>query len=320
MPASPTRTYPTRATPVLAGRSACGDSGHSEAAGVTWPVTRIGYRVPRVEFDGIVHAVFARACYFECGDTLLTLGATTLADGPTMMLLGREAAVDLRRAFRRGDTVRCRDGRVHSGGTTLDLRRAYTWRVPDRRPALGADDMTLRIELARTRLAQVRCTRSSVLDRSAEVAIGKLGGACRDLDLAEALDHAQRLVGWGEGLTPAGDDFLVGLCAALAALVYGDAGRRTFVDGFGAILAKQGSRTTPIAAHCLTLAAHGHFNADVLNAIDALRAESDARSAQCMLDKFMTVGATSGADALTGMLCGFAAWSSPFIMKGPERG
>jgi hypothetical protein len=275
-----------------------------------WPVQRLGYRVPRVRFDGVVHAVFSRACYFECGDTLLTLGAASLADGPTTLLLGREAAVDLRRAFRRGDAVRCRDGRVRSGGTTLDLRRAYTWRVPASRPALASGDTSLRVELARTRLAQVRRTRSSVLDR-AEVAIESLSSACMHLDLACALDHADRFVGWGEGLTPAGDDFLVGLCAALDALAYGDAGRHAFVDGLRAFLSMQRSRTTAIAAHCLSLAAHGHFNADILCAIDALRTEPDAHAAQRLLDDVLAVGATSGADALTGILSGFAAWSGP---------
>jgi Protein of unknown function (DUF2877) len=282
-----------------------------------WPVTRLGYRVPRIEFDGVVHAVFARACYFECGDALLTLGAATLADGPTTLLLGREVVVDLRRAFRRGETVRCRGGRVRSAGMTLDLRHADIWRVPDPRPTLDAGALAARVKLARMRLAQARRTRSSVLDRSGEVAIDALIRACRDLDAAGAIERAARFVGWGEGLTPAGDDFLVGLCAVLNALAGSNAGRHAFVERVRATLAMQRSRTTPIAAHCLALAAQGHFNADVLNAIDAIRAEPDAHAAERTLDEVMGAGATSGADALTGILAGFAAWSGLHVVEHP---
>jgi hypothetical protein len=315
MPAFPTRSPATCAAPVPARRPAHDDTGQWDNARPLWPVKRLGYRVPRAQFDGTVLAVFARACYIECGDTLLTLATATLADGPTTLVLGREAAADLRSAFRRGDAVRCRGGRVRSRGATLDLRSAHTWRVPDAQPALAAGDTASRVELARTRLAQVRRTHSSVLDRSGDAAIARLTRACRDLDSANALDQAARFVGWGEGLTPAGDDYLVGLGAALGALACRDAGRRAFVDRMRGFLAAQESRTTPIAAHCLKLAALGHFNADILRAIDALRAETDAHAAQRALDDVMAVGATSGADALTGILSGFAAWSTPSIME-----
>jgi hypothetical protein len=315
MPAFPTRSPPTCAASLSARRPEYDDTGQCDNTRRIWSVKRLGYRVPRVQFDGTVHAVFARACYIECGDTLLTLAAATLADGPTTLLLGSEAAADLRGAFRRGDTVRCRGGRVHSRGAALDLRSAQTWQVPDPRPDLAASDIPVRVALARTRLAQVRRTHSSVLDRSGEAAIARLTRACRDLDSANALDHATRFVGWGEGLTPAGDDYLVGLCAALGALVQRDAGRRDFLDRLREFLAAQQSRTTPIAAHCLKLAALGHFNADILRAIDALRSETDSHAAQRALDDVMAVGATSGADVLTGILSGFTAWSGLSIME-----
>lgn len=293
MPAFPNRSPPVCAAPLSA---------------QIWSVKRVGYRVPRVQFDGIVHAVFARACYFECGDTLLTLAAAALADGPTTLVLGREAAADLRSAFRRGDAVRCRGGRARSRGAVLDLRNAQTWRVPDAPSTLAAGDTASRIERALKQLAQVRRTHSSVLDRNGDAAIARLTRACGDLDSANALIQAARFVGWGEGLTPAGDDYLVGLCAALGTLAQCDPGRREFLDRLRKFLAAQQVRTTPIAAHCLKLAALGHFNADILRAIDALRSETDSHAAQRALDDVMAVGATSGADLLTGILSGFTAW------------
>jgi hypothetical protein len=122
-------------------------------------------------------------------------------------------------------------------------------------------------------------------------------------------------VGWGEGLTPAGDDYLIGLCAAMGALVQGNAARMAFFATMRSFVASQCVRTTPISAHWLALASRGHFNADVLRALDALRADRDAYAAHATFDRLMAVGATSGADTLTGILSGFVAWTKFPVYK-----
>jgi hypothetical protein len=274
-------------------------------------VARIGYRVPRRQFDGVVHSVFARACYIDCDGSLLTLAAAGVADGPTTLVLGTDGPADLRGLFNAGDAVRCRDSRIHGGGVVLELARARTWRASKPRSLLDRRDTAARVAMARAWLVDGRQTRSSVLDRSGEAAIAGVERACRRLDVDDALARIERFVGWGEGLTPAGDDYLVGLCAALGALVQGDAARKAFLARMRGFISAQCMRTTPISAHCLTLAARGHFNADLLRALDALRAQRDARVARDALDAFMAVGATSGADALTGILSGFVAWVKP---------
>jgi hypothetical protein len=167
------------------------------------------------------------------------------------------------------------------------------------------------VELARARLRQIRGDRTSVIDRSGGASIAKLERACRALDVASAAQDAARFIGWGEGLTPAGDDYLVGLCAALDALADGDARRRAFLLRLGEKIAAEGARTTAIAAHSLRLAAHGHFNSDILRSVDALQAEIDVRRVQRVLDTVLAVGATSGADTITGIVSGFAAWMIP---------
>jgi hypothetical protein len=269
-----------------------------------------------VDRIAIAEEVFRHAVPWEGFDDLLARPLSRRILGNVeVLLLGREAAADLRSAFCRGDVVRCREGQIRSRGAFVDLRSARTWRVPDPRPALAVSDTMSRLELARTRLAQVRRTQSSVLNGSGDAAIARLERACRYLDAAAALEHATRFIGWGEGLTPAGDDYLVGFCAALGTLACGDAGRHAFVDRMREFLATQESRTTPIAAHYLNLAALGHFNADILRAVDALRSEADAQAAQRTLDEIMATGATSGADALTGILSGFAAWFCASVME-----
>jgi len=284
----------------------------------TCVVARIGYRVPRRQFDGVVHSVFPRACYIDCHSSLLTLAAAGVADGPTTLLLGPDGPPDLRTLFNAGDGLRCRDDRIHGRGVVLELARATTWRASRPRSLLDRRGTAARVAMARARLVDGRQKRSSVLDRSGVAAIAGVERACRRLDVADALARIERFVGWGEGLTPAGDDYLVGLCAALGALVQGHAARRAFLARMRGFVSAQCVRTTPISAHWLRLASRGHFNADLLGALNALRAGRDAHVARVALDALMGVGATSGADALTGILSGFVAWMKPSIILRSE--
>jgi hypothetical protein len=142
---------------------------------------------------------------------------------------------------------------------------------------------------------------ASVLHREARALCDEVERACADRDVDRALAHAAPLVGWGEGLTPAGDDFLVGLLAALHAT------RAPFAQPLGGAIAAHVDRTTPIAAHALLLAADGHFSAELLMLRDALLSSRDFARLDGLADCALDVGATSGADRVTGLLAGLSA-------------
>ena len=154
---------------------------------------------------------------------------------------------------------------------TLRLTGAAIWRpVPP--PAFASTArLATNLRIAAAALARRRRTHSSVIDREGSTVLDRLGVACRALDAGTAARQVERLIGWGEGLTPAGDDVLVGLRAALDALVDGHPGRADFLRKFSAAILTGASRTTPLAAHCLRLAARGHYSADVIGLRNALR-------------------------------------------------
>jgi hypothetical protein len=271
-------------------------------------VERVGYLVPAADFDATVHSVFARACNFDCGGSLLTLVARNLADGPTTLRVGTAAPTDLRALFRPGERLRCRDGIAAAPGVTMRLTGAAIWRPGSSRALASTTHLATNLRVATTALASRRRTHSSVIDREGSTVLDELGGACRALDAGTAAQRVERLIGWGEGLTPAGDDVLVGWRAALDALVDGHPGRADFLCKFSAAILAGASRTTPLAAHCLRLAARGHYNADVIGLRNALLGESDAAALHAVLTDALNIGATSGADMVTGMLAGIEAW------------
>ena len=269
----------------------------------------IGYLVPAANFDGTVHSVFARSCNIACGKSLLTVAALDLGDGPTTLRLGRHAPVDLRLHFRPGDRVVCQEGFALSRGVALHLADATVWRPAPLRPFVPAARITANMRFADTALARHRRTHSSVIDREGGTVLAGLAQACRELDVERAWSLVERMVGWGEGLTPAGDDVLVGWCAALDARASDHDNRMRFLREFSAAIVARARRTTPIAAHYLRLAAQGHFNADVARLRDALLCEHDLACVKHALADALGVGATSGADMVTGMIAGLSAWS-----------
>ena len=73
-------------------------------------------------------------------------------------------------------------------------------------------------------------------------------------------------------------------------------------------------RTTPIAAHFLRLAAAGHYAEPLIRLRTALLCEDDGDVVDAALQSALAVGATSGADTVSGLLAGLLAWLPPPAM------
>jgi Protein of unknown function (DUF2877) len=279
-----------------------------------------GHLVPQGPFVADVHSVFARACNFALGDRLLTLATAAAAPAPMTLTLAAGAVPDLRACFAVGESLVCSDaGVARTSRTLLRLHGVARWRPPSPRLGAGAMLVGRRCEQAHEqRCARVGMPRGWLaLDRSDVPR--QLRRACRDLDQAWAESLVHRLVGWGEGLTPAGDDWLAGCLAALQVLAAGQSARRSFLRAFAAAIDTAASRTTPIAAAALRLAARGHHGATLLALRDALLgaegegagpAEPDPQVATAMA-ALLSLGASSGADMALGLLTGIEAWAPP---------
>jgi hypothetical protein len=271
-------------------------------------VAALGYQVPQADFTGRVHSVFAQACNLESGDTLFTLVAPHAGNGPTTLRLAVGTPHDLRDLFDVGELFHCRQRRLRTGQTELRLQHASVWRPAVASSPLSPAQIDGRLHSAAVLLARRHGAQSSVIGREAATLVAALGQACRALDIDLAVHLAEALIGWGEGLTPAGDDFLVGLLAGLDAFAQADERRHAFRAALVAAIARGLPRTTPIAAHYLRLAAGGHFTEPLLDARDGLLCEPRQAWVDAALGRVLAVGATSGADTVGGLLAGLCAW------------
>jgi hypothetical protein len=145
----------------------------------------------------------------------------------------------------------------------------------------------------------------------ARALIGVQLEALRLGDVAAAVGPTVGLMGLGVGLTPSGDDYLVGLLAGMEAT--DDPPRH----GLAAVIAGHAPlRTTAIGAAALGQASRGAFAERLHDVLVALaRGRLDQLAAP--IERAMTYGATSGSDTLVGL---FAALDVAFARSNRRPG
>ncbi len=176
------------------------------------------------------------------------------------------------------------EGRITVGPLTV---RASGWwdprpRLPSPTPALLPEGMR---ELRSTVSERMH---SPIRDVPVELCaqLGALRAALRRNDVTSALRAAQRMIGLGPGLTPAGDDLLCGMLAGLTLLGHPQASR----IGAG-ILALAPGRTTDLSLALLRHATLGQVNSELGSVIQALAGTGRLPGA---LQRLFAVGHTSG--------------------------
>ena len=122
-------------------------------------------------------------------------------------------------------------------------------------------------------------------------------------DISSARKLASQLAGLGPGLTPSGDDFLMGAIYAVWIIHPPEVAR---------VLARELSKTaapltTSLSAAWLRSAGHGEAGNLWHRFFDAL-VSSDATQIRDAIKQILAVGATSGADAMAGFLDTFGSW------------
>ena len=177
----------------------------------------IGHSVDIVSTEiGVVHSVFARAANFEvCGNmwTLLPAPQADLPYGIRLPLTSLDAL-----GMRSGDPAYIRAGFVGIGHRkprlVVDCRTAPRWIAKSPRslePGLGG-----RLALA-SAAARARSWPGSAIMAHAVVHALQSGGSALD-------DVLVKVVGRGPGVTPSGDDVLIGILAVLTSPCSGTAG------------------------------------------------------------------------------------------------
>jgi hypothetical protein len=276
-----------------------------------------GAEAPRRHFNGAVHSAFRHACNIRLDDgRLLALLAPHLGNAPH----GVRVDVPARFAFvdhvAAGEPVGCRADVLRvPGGLSIDLGTAQAWRgeLPVAGVDLGVPPVAgaWRAAWRAWHRGRVRADRGDLaLTRAVDRQGVSLAGAARVLRLDQATRTFHRLIGCGPGLTPSGDDLIVGLLAGLWSTTGGAPARRRFLDGLCAALAAASAATGDISRACLAQACRGRFAEPLTTLVHHIAAGADRGTVESATAAALRVGHTSGGDGVFGLLLGLATWGS----------
>jgi hypothetical protein len=293
-----------------------------------------GYAIPYIDFDATIHSIFRTVVNLRPTnkDLLLTLVVASEADLPQGIRLDSPDDFSFEQ-LSAGWDVFCRNNTLIFENSALEVEFSQGRRWQCDLPALGTDltnpavaeawkcvwqslnecQVRLGVEIVAQALLHSDGNAQSAISRRAGDAIRTLIEATRSYQLDD-LSALTRLIGLGTGLTPCGDDFLVGYLAGLWCTVRDFVERRQFVSKLGQAVIHLSGRTNDISRTYLHHATYGQ----VSSRLDTLaRAISRLENPGLLLpvaEFAMQSGHTSGMDAVTGLLLGLATWEGETIL------
>lgn len=290
-------------------------------------------------FNGVIQGVFPHACNVRLDhDVLLALLSSEKGNVPNGIRLDTPSRFTFLNQLTAGQPVACRGGilRISGSDLSVDLRTATPWhvdlkalRVDLHRPAQAQAWAVAWCELERHRCGDGLTTMTGASSSGAwnsvtSVAtrmLGQRGGhavqALLEVTGTFHFDHTiaamRQLIGLGPGLTPSGDDFLVGYLAGLWSTVGSHVSRLRFLTAMGSWLNEAAGRTNAISSAYLKSAARGHVAEPVATLAQQLAHAQNMDALRAATQVALSVGHTSGADGVLGLLLGSLSWEMPAL-------
>ena len=190
-----------------------------------------GHGIDIERIGGAVVAVFPHACeILTSGGRLITLASKSAGTLPGGITVDTPDDFEFARAVAPDAEAVTRAGvlRFSNSELTIDLRAAEPWHSGVRALALDLAQTPQRYLWEQAQEALRADGRIAPFLGIAAVAIGDLIDASHVFDDTKAQAAAARLIGLGDGTTPAGDDFLVGHLGGLWSSARGQPSRLDF--------------------------------------------------------------------------------------------
>jgi hypothetical protein len=293
-----------------------------------------GYAIPYIDFDATIHSVFRAAVNLrpKNKDLLLTLVVASEADLPQGIRLASPKNYSFEQlsagsdAFCRGNTLI-----IENSALAVEFYQGRRWQCD--LPALGTNLTNPAVveawkcvwqslnecqeRLGAEIVAQALLHSDGIAQTSISHGVGEIIRNLIEATRSHQLDDLSaltRLIGLGTGLTPCGDDLLVGYLAGLWCTVRDFVERRQFVSKLGQAVIHLSGRTNDISRTYLHHAAYGQVSSRLDNLARAISRPESPGQLLPVAESAMQSGHTSGMDAVTGLLLGLATWEGETIL------
>lgn len=266
-----------------------------------------------LKWDGYVHSIFDRTVNLQCrtNDELYTIANRQVDNAPNTLITDRDSFSH--RGLAVGDRVYAEHDRLYVGkALVLTVRDVRVWR--SKLPSYPDDEGNLRSNAAAAASFIEIHGKGGGMKRTSERAnamdqeMGRLltersNGLLRALSKGEASlasHYAIQLMGLGPGLTPSGDDFLVGLFAVIN---LADGPLQPFRPMCEQVAAVSADRSNPISGMALKKAAAGQVRESIGDFMQHMIHGSKTEVIRS-LTRVLDIGSTSGTDIALGLVKG----------------
>ncbi len=257
-----------------------------------------------LRFRGEVHSVFSKAFNIRTEeDELISIVASEKLNGPHRILLKLPEDDFISFGIKRGTkTVRtAQEISIDNGNFLISLEKAKRWSSQvEIKKEISAGKIGDAIFYLKIFLAEEKKNRVS---QELEVRTQKLIKSIEEENSPKISKNVKRLIGFGEGFTPSGDDFLVGLIASLYFL--DNSMFKYFSREIRRIINLKKKRTTFLSGKFLEYACQGKFSETILNLLKTIFSE-DREDVENAAKRCLNFGATSGRDTVLGILSGLS--------------
>ena len=277
----------------------------------------VGPEAPRIRFNGVIHSVFDQACNIRVDDgRLLALLLPCLGNVPHGARIAAPAGFGFARHLTVCGPVGCRADVLRMAQLSIDLGTAQPWRAD--LAAAGVDlsvPQVARAWRAAWRMLGQRRPRAgdaqgALLSRTVDRRGLCLARATRHLRVHEAARAVESLIGCGPGLTPSGDDLIVGFLAGLWSTAGDDPEQHAFRRALCAAVAAAARATGDISRAYLTHATRGRFAEPLATLAARIGDGATVGEIEGSTAAALHVGHSSGGDGVLGLLLGLRAWSA----------
>jgi hypothetical protein len=285
----------------------------------------VGSLASRDFIGATVHSEFAQACNLEMSDrTLITLLDRSLGNAPHGIVCELPASFAFDSVVRAGFAALLHDGEltIERAGLVIDVSHASRWSgavsqypidpsSPNVRRAIGhLSELLQRSPLSYGLFASWSSAAEAVSPLQAALArrlacclppLARGTVARAAVPIQAALSP---MIGLGVGLTPSGDDFIVGYLAALWSQSARDATLPPLLGLLRAPIESMTAKTGEISRQFILDASEGQFSEPLVDLVRAI-ADGDDERVAVTAARALRIGHSSGADALLGLLLGY---------------
>ncbi|MFV0368326.1 MAG: DUF2877 domain-containing protein [Hyphomicrobiaceae bacterium] len=262
------------------------------------------------QVSGQAIAVWRRSFYVRLGGQLCCIGSDAIGNGPRNVIVSAATDVDWRDYVALNSPGTIHEGTLELGLARIRFKKAAVWHpptIPEWTPLTlrsgleHFDHVIRRVQLLHEGLgcyitSDQHENNYNHTAAAAAPTIQAIANWFRDgHSLSQAPEFAN-LLGLGPGLTPSGDDFLVGVMVTTHSL-----GKHTAAITIWNALRENLSRTNQISTAHLGSAAHGYFSSNLHELLNSLLCGSDSQIEAAMA-VIIKDAHTSNWDCLAGII------------------